>query len=67
MIKSSYMFTQGFLDKWPALFQVCFSILWEQCCKTAFFQQPSGIILSCKGWLFPSIWHSEEFRFVNCY
>lgn len=67
IIKNSYMFTQGFLDKWPALFQVCFSILREQCGKTAFFQQPFGIILSCKGWLFPSIWHSEKFRFINCY
>lgn len=65
--KYAYMFTQGFLDEWPALSQVRFSVFGEQCCKTAFFQQPFRIIFSCKGWLFPSIWHSEKFRFINCY
>ena len=58
------MFIQGFLYQWPALFQVSLSVFRKQSCKTALLQESSGIVLFGESWLLPTIWHSEEFRFI---
>lgn len=58
------MFIQGFLYQWPALFQVSLSVFRKQSCKTALLQKSSGIVLFGESWLLPTIWNSEEFRFI---
>lgn len=64
IIRYTYMFIQGFLHQWPTLFQVSFSVFWEQSWETALLQKSSGIVLFGKSWFLPAIGNSKEFWFI---